>query len=299
MSREVRRVPTDFNHRLRQVWPGYLMPKDLRLPECPDCNGRGYSPEALHLLDLWYVNASFKPEDNGSTPHSPDSPPVRAIAERNIERAPEYYGTGELAIQREAARLAEIFNRSWCYHLNADDVAALIADDRLWHLTREFTPGKGWHDSYPPKPTPTPTQVNDWAIRTTGHDSSSASVAVDARCNREGLPSRCATCDGKGNVATDEQQAAYDQWEPTEPPTGEGWQLWETTSEGSPISPVFATGNQLAAWMSKNPCGFANQRISLETAMKWVHGDGWSPSMIHSAEHGVEDGITFMARTAS
>lgn len=299
MSREVRRVPTDFNHPLHQVWPGYLMPKDLRLPECPDCHGRGYSPEALHLLDLWYGHAPFSPEDNGSTPHSPDSPAVRAMAERNVERAPEYYGIGELAIQREAARLAEIFNGSWCYHLNADDVAVLIAADRLWDLTRECTPGKGWHDADPPKPTPTPAQVNDWAIRTTGHDSISASVAVDARCNREGLPSRCATCDGKGDVATDEQQAAYDAWEPTEPPTGEGWQLWETTSEGSPISPVFATGDELAAWMSENPCGFANQRISLETAMKWVHGDGWAPSMIHSAEHGVEDGITFMARTAS
>jgi len=30
-------------------------------------------------------------------------------------------------------------------------------------------------------------------------------------------------------------------WKPTEPPAGPGWQLWETVTEGSPITPVFAT----------------------------------------------------------
>ena len=34
------------------------------------------------------------------------------------------------------------------------------------------------------------------------------------------------------------------------PPKGEGWQMWETTSEGSPISPVFATPEELARWLA-------------------------------------------------
>ena len=30
--------------------------------------------------------------------------------------------------------------------------------------------------------------------------------------------------------------------------TATGWQLYETTSEGTPVSPVFATAEELAAW---------------------------------------------------
>jgi len=36
------------------------------------------------------------------------------------------------------------------------------------------------------------------------------------------------------------------------PPEGEGWQMWEETSEGSPISPVFKTAKQLAKWLEDN-----------------------------------------------
>ena len=33
------------------------------------------------------------------------------------------------------------------------------------------------------------------------------------------------------------------------PPEGDGWQLWEVVTEGSPISPVFATHGELVQWM--------------------------------------------------
>ena len=43
-----------------------------------------------------------------------------------------------------------------------------------------------------------------------------------------------------------------------EVPTGEGYQLWETISEGSPISPVFKTLKKLCKRSEKNinVCGF-------------------------------------------
>ena len=34
-----------------------------------------------------------------------------------------------------------------------------------------------------------------------------------------------------------------------EPPTGDGWQLWENVSEGSPVSPVFATKEEFADYL--------------------------------------------------
>lgn len=45
------------------------------------------------------------------------------------------------------------------------------------------------------------------------------------------------------------QDECYEAFIDTEPPVGDGYQLWENVSAGSPVSPVFATANELAAWM--------------------------------------------------
>ncbi len=42
-----------------------------------------------------------------------------------------------------------------------------------------------------------------------------------------------------GNVSA-AQQTAYDAWEQMPPPDGDGYQLWETVTNGSPVSPVDA-----------------------------------------------------------
>lgn len=61
----------------------------------------------------------------------------------------------------------------------------------------------------------------------------------------------CPTCNGHASIEKyPGQRAEAEAWEPTEPPTGDGWQMWETTSEGSPISPVFATADALATWLA-------------------------------------------------
>ncbi|MDR0819316.1 MAG: hypothetical protein LBN43_07075 [Oscillospiraceae bacterium] len=49
-----------------------------------------------------------------------------------------------------------------------------------------------------------------------------------------------------------------------EPPTGGGYQLWETTTEGSPQSPVFPTLNDLCEWCEKNATTFANFQATKE-----------------------------------
>jgi hypothetical protein len=71
-----------------------------------------------------------------------------------------------------------------------------------------------------------------------------------------GLPEdwgMCPTCKGHGSVERYEgQRAEAEAWEPTEPPTGEGWQMWETTSEGSPVSPIFGTAEALADWLAES-----------------------------------------------
>src|SRR5215510_12966130 len=96
MGREVRRVAIDFEWPVREVWKGYLRPDRLDGRECDACAGTGYSSRARELRELWYGYRPFRPEDNGSVPFTADTPAVRAFAERNVIRAPEYYGTGAL-----------------------------------------------------------------------------------------------------------------------------------------------------------------------------------------------------------
>jgi len=58
-----------------------------------------------------------------------------------------------------------------------------------------------------------------------------------------------------------------DQWH-YEPPTGEGFQLWETTSEGSPVSPVFASAEELADWCTVHATTFASCKATKEQWLK-------------------------------
>lgn len=275
MSRQVRRVPLDFVFPLGDTWTGYLRPDDLDLPQCPDCHGSGYSPRARALHDQWYGYVPFSPEDNDSSPLTSDTPSVRAFAQRNVERAPDFYGFGEPAIDREGTRLASMWNGQWSHHVNADDVAALVEAGRLMDLTHHWSQGDGWRPIEPPV-TPTPAEVNEWAIRGFGHDAINASVVVRARCEREGVSERCERCKGSGDVATPEQRATAEAWEPTEPPTGEGWQLWQTVSEGGPVSPVFATPDELADWITASGEESHGSRTPRDKLVQWIVEDGQS-----------------------
>lgn len=295
MGRIVRRVPLDFGWPLKKVWEGFLTPDELHEDKCPDCKN-GYSPHAQHLHDLWYGYLPFDPASTGSTPLRHDTPAVRAFAERNISNAPEFYGSDERAIVREARRLAELWNGQWCHHLSQDDVDALLAADRLWEFTRKVVPGKGWQKIEPAPPMPTAEQVNEWSLSGFGHDGINASVVVRARCEREGVDVECPTCKGHGSVEKyPGQRAEAEAWEPTDPPEGEGWQLWETVTEGSPISPVFATAQDLAEWMSSPAYTWGAvktdaDRPTYETALRFV-AKGWAPSFVSTPQAGIVSGV--------
>jgi len=82
-----------------------------------------------------------------------------------------------------------------------------------------------------------------------------------------GLPKTWGICpECKGNGIPKDKFKKYDTWKETEPPKGKGFQLWETTSEGSPQSPVFATLDELCVWASINASTFADCKA---TAKEW------------------------------
>lgn len=53
-----------------------------------------------------------------------------------------------------------------------------------------------------------------------------------------------------------------------DPPAGDGWQMWENTTEGSPLSPVFASSGELAAWMAEPERG--DERMDAAAAAAFV-----------------------------
>jgi len=294
MGREIRRVPLDFDWPQSKVWEGFLSPDKFDETPCPDCKS-GYSPHAQNLYDLWYGYLPFDPASTGSTPWRHDSPAVQAFAERNLANAPDYYGTGEAALVREGQRLASLFNGQWSHHLAQDDVDALVAAGRLRDFTHTWNREEGWQKIEPPV-TPTAEQVNEWSLRGMGHDSINASVVIRARCEREGVDETCPTCKGHASLEKYEgQRAEAEAWEPTDPPKGDGWQLWETVSEGSPISPVFATADDLAAWMSDPARG--DRWVPPATAAKFI-ADGWAPSFVGTSAAGLVSGVEWVGHHA-
>lgn len=279
MGRELRRVPLDFSWELSKVWEGFLNPHHATI-DCAACQGSGSSPEALRLKALWYGNLPFDPRSKGSEPFTADHPKVIAFARRNLAAAPQFYGTDTGAEAREARRLADLFNESWSHHLDQDDVDALVAEGRLTSFTHHFVEGEGWLKNAERQP-PTPREVNEWSISGgLGHDAINAWVVIAASCKRRQIAAECANCGGQGFTWTSEEaRLKQEAWTPTPPPEGEGYQIWETVSEGSPISPVFAAPESLARWMSESRWG-ADVGTSYEAWLRFIHGPGWAPTLV-------------------
>jgi len=192
--------------------------------KCNACDGYGYNEKTKQLYDSWYGFSN----------------PIR-------------FG-------------------SWCYNLSQDDVIALVEAGRLMDFTRiplndeqkkDCLPN-GWlkyNNGY----MPTAEEVNEWAKKSFGHDSINCSICVQAKAIREGFYGLCPHCNGEGEIwQSDEIKKLHEEWEQFEPPIGEGYQLWETTSEGSPSSPVFATLDELCEWCEANATTFANYRATKE-----------------------------------
>ncbi len=117
----------------------------------------------------------------------------------------------------------------------------------------------------------------DWFEKTTGKDGHSRTwfgYILDA------IP--CKLCDGKGRTTKGKncplcygEKQAYPR---IEPPEGDGWQMWEDTSEGSPISPVFKTTLQLATWLEKNGASASGSFTATKEQWLKVIKTGGAPS---------------------
>jgi hypothetical protein len=226
MGRELKRVAMDFKWPLNQVWKGYLNPYHSQ--PCKPCNQSGLNPETKRLNDDWY---SFDRTEwvwiNSSKRYN---------------------------------------NAAWQYHLTQDEVDALVDWNRLYEFTHTFVAGDGWKRKEPPY-RPTADEVNRWSLTGFGHDSINRSICVEVRAKHLGVYGLCEFCNGEGNIwQSEEIRKLSEEWQSFEPPLGDGFQLWETTNEGSPISPAFASLDELCEWAAGNANTFGSFTA---TAQEW------------------------------
>lgn len=177
----------------------------------------------------------------------------------------------------------------WCDKLTQDEVDALVAEGRLYDFTHVWERGSGWQPIVP-QPVVTAQMVNEWSRGGSGHDAINRMICVEIRARRLGVFGYCMACDGQGEIWFSEKvRQLHDEWdekERYEPPSGEGWQVWETVSEGSPVTPVFASKKELADHLANVGDSSDIRRgeggWGREAADSFV-SRAWAPSMVNGA----------------
>lgn len=259
MSREVKRVALDFEWPLKVTWKGFMNP--YCPTKCTVCDGSGLNPETKKLRDTWYT--SYCP------------PGVEG----------------------------------WQYSLTQEEVQALIDHNRLWNFTRvplneeqhiivKDKIDAGGNSWLPDKNgyVPTAEEVNNWAREggMGGHDAINQWICVRERAERLGVYGLCPICNGSGfYFCEDKYVELHDQWEKIPPPEGDGWQMWETTSEGSPISPVCNSPKELARWLAENRASaFGDSTATYEEWYEMITGCETAPSAVYTVGSGMRSGVS-------
>ena len=137
------------------------------------------------------------------------------------------------------------------YHLTQIEIDALLKKGRLkleW-LT--------WSKA-------TAETVKEWQLKDSlGLDGYSRLICLEATAEAEGWDTSCHFCGGSGTLwFSEEIKKLHEEWRRQDPPTGEGYQLWTTTNEGAPISPVFSSMEELAKWRETGATVSGGRRTS-------------------------------------
>jgi hypothetical protein len=250
VSREIRRVSLDFDFPIGQTWGGYLTDQ-FDFPPCPDC----IYEELPTIMSMAFPSP---PQGSGLTREA------YAISQTFY---PHMIG----------GRMADLL--AWHDKLGQSEVDYLVAEGRL----RDYK--KRWDSTareWVPRGEPvTAAMVNAGQHRggngpKGAHDAINRSILIKFRCAQLGITMNCQTCNGNGDVATEEQREAAENWVGTEPPSGEGYQLWQTVSKGGPVSPVFATPEELATWIRSEGDEFDGRDTPHDKLTAWIRAEGSS-----------------------
>jgi hypothetical protein len=234
MGRELKRMPLDFNWPIDQLWKGFVNPYHSQ--ECKACERTGLNPATKKISDAWYSFGKAKW--------------VNVNANRRYN------------------------DLAWSNHLTQLEVEALVEAGRLYDFTHDFVPGEGWKEKVPAY-RPTAEEVNEWNKTSMGHDSINQWICVKARAKSLGVYGHCEHCGGEGEIwQTEEIKKLAEDWQEFQPPVGDGFQLWSTTTEGHPMTPVFATLEALCEHCEVEGVSvFGSDTMSKAEWMKSLGGD--------------------------
>ena len=160
-------------------------------------------------------------------------------------------------------------SRTYCpdsrmYNLTQVEVDALVKNNRIPKLFRD-----GCH--------PNPDDIREFILRDyMGLDCISMYICMCATAESEGWDTDCSFCGGTGEYwFSDEVRNAHENWESQDPPTGDGYQLWTTTNEGAPVSPVFGSMEELAEWCVDGATIFGKNKLTYKQWMKMFTKDNF------------------------
>jgi len=269
---------------LKEVWKGYLNPYHDHSEKCYTCDGLGYSPKALKLYQQWYGYRPFDPAENGSVRFEATHPEIMKFATRNVENSRDFHlreantTSISVAILAEAQRLSDVCFNHLANHLTQEDVDYLLERGSLsqygCYMRGEDPETKEKCYLRTKNPIPSAQQVNSDSINAGMSRAGSSEFwhFLQRRAKVGGFITTCSECGGDGELwPSQELKDQFHNWDSyapeNQPPKGEGYQLWETTSEGSPMSPVFETLEELCAWCEENATTFGTNKTTKENWM--------------------------------
>jgi hypothetical protein len=228
MQRKIRRVPLDFNHPLNVVWPGFqntlYNPCPLEGTRCfngQTGDGNWFEAICRLLSSIGREAARNTPEKRAAMDRRELGWPATRLEEEFPEaprRTPSRATYARLqAIEPKSAR-----HLAWRRHYDEhpEDRALQPLTPEILRVLEPLASGRDFSN------------IAD-------HASTGLMLGILKVAGLDLDWVLCPVC--KGSRTDPATRAAGDAWRETEPPSGDGWQLWETVSEGSPVSPVFPT----------------------------------------------------------
>lgn len=238
MSREVRRVPLGFDWPLNKVWGGYVLPDNLKPRRCPDCeSGATAAAEWLYAFcrRIQGLGDDIRDQRAGKPMHPYLAEDPNAHTTRGAIDHATKRWTELPRIIRPSADIIPLL--AGLTDRTEDQILHPLTGDHSYRILMKIVAAAGL-------------DPDAWGL--------------------------CTTCSGEAVIEAYEGQAAdAEAWSSTEPPAGDGWQMWETVSDGSPVSPVFPTAEALAAWMSHPDRG--RHQVSPDVAARFIRA-GWAPT---------------------
>lgn len=252
MGREVKRVALDFSWPMNKVWKGFVNPYYKKCPEAGRTCFNGENAAARYLSHLTSMLTVIADDAMKGTVH----PYVRSL--------PYYSEHPDWSIQPEEIRkrmvdLVRVLTGSEpCGSIGFGGSGHAIFF-KLLEMAGIKNPPYEDSEQYEKAPKP----AYEWTY--------------------------CLVCKGSGiDPAVQEQ---YEAWEPVEPPAGNGWQMWETVSEGSPVSPVKESPEALARWLAENKASsFGSMTATYEQWLSMIK-EGWAPSAMLVPGKGLVSGV--------